>query len=65
MANRSLVHRSCAFRVTPSDTQVFELGFGDRVRDYEHIGQHYQDGTGLNPLGTYYDLGAGIVADRG
>jgi hypothetical protein len=29
---------------------------------YEHIGQHFQDNTGLNPLGSYYDLGAGIVA---
>jgi len=32
---------------------------------YEHIGQHYQDGTGLNPLGSYYDLAAGIDAKVG
>jgi hypothetical protein len=51
--------------VTPSDMQVFSWGTLTESVTYEHIGQHYQDQTGLNPLGTYYDLGAGIVADIG
>jgi outer membrane receptor protein involved in Fe transport len=52
-------------RVTPSDTQNFDWGSLTEFVAYEHIGQHYQDQTGLNPLGTYYDLGAGIVANIG
>ncbi len=30
---------------------------------YEYVGQRYEDLFGLQPLGTYYMLGAGIVAD--
>jgi outer membrane receptor protein involved in Fe transport len=52
-------------RVTPSDMQTFDWGSVTEYVTYEHIGQHYQDNTGLNPLGTYYDLGAGIVAEYG
>ena len=52
-------------RVMPSDTQTFNWGSLTEFVAYEHIGQHYQDSTGLNPLGSYYDLGAGIVADIG
>ncbi len=52
-------------RVTPSDTQVMGWGKLTEFVSYEHIGQHYQDFTNLNPLGSYYDLGAGIVADIG
>ena len=53
-------------RVMPSDTQTIGAwGTVTEFVSYEHIGQHYQDQTGLNPLGTYYDLGAGIVADIG
>ena len=43
-------------RVTPEDTQEFGWGTITEYVTYEHIGQHYQDETGLNPLGTYYDL---------
>ena len=32
---------------------------------YEHVGQRYEDLTGLQPLGTYYTLSAGIVTDIG
>ena len=46
-----------AISVTPSDVQVFSWGTLTESVTYEHIGQHYQDQTGLNPLGTYYDLG--------
>ena len=52
-------------RVTPSDTQIFSWGSVTEYLTYEHIGQHYQDNTGLNPLGSYYDLAAGIVAEYG
>jgi outer membrane receptor protein involved in Fe transport len=52
-------------RVTPSDTQIFSWGSVTEYVTYEHVGQHYQDNTGLNPLGSYYDLAAGIVAEYG
>jgi outer membrane receptor protein involved in Fe transport len=52
-------------RVTPSDTQTFSWGSVTEYVTYEHIGQHFQDNTGLNPLGTYYDLAAGIVGAIG
>jgi outer membrane cobalamin receptor len=32
---------------------------------YEYVGQRYEDIFGLQPLGTYYMLSAGIVADVG
>jgi outer membrane receptor protein involved in Fe transport len=51
--------------VTPSDLQTFGWGTLSEFLTYEYVGQHYQDGTGLNPLGTYYDLAAGIVATIG
>jgi hypothetical protein len=53
------------FSVTPSDLQTFGWGTLSEFMTYEHVGQHFQDGTGLNPLGTYYDIGAGIVATIG
>jgi hypothetical protein len=52
-------------RVTPEDTQEFGWGTITEYLTYEHIGQHYQDETGLNPLGSYYDLAAGAVANYG
>jgi outer membrane receptor protein involved in Fe transport len=55
--------------VTPQDIQNFNLGsWSGTVTEfmtYEHVGQHCQDGTGLNPLGSYYDIAAGIVATLG
>jgi hypothetical protein len=53
------------FLVTPSDKQMFDWGSLTEYVAYEHVGQHYQDATGLNPLGSYYDIGAGIVAAVG
>jgi outer membrane receptor protein involved in Fe transport len=52
-------------RVTPSDTQTFAWGSVTEYLTYEYVGQHYQDNTGLNPLGSYYDLAAGISANVG
>jgi outer membrane receptor protein involved in Fe transport len=51
--------------VTPSDLQTFGWGTLSEFMTYEHVGQHFQDATGLNPLGTYYDIAAGIVATIG
>jgi hypothetical protein len=48
--------------ITPSDTQPFSWGSVTEFLTYEHVGQHYQDNTGLNPLGSYYDLSAGVAA---
>ena len=39
--------------------QIFAWGSVTEYVTYEHVGQHYQDNTGLNPLGSYYDLAAG------
>jgi outer membrane receptor protein involved in Fe transport len=52
-------------RVTPSDTQDMNWGSLTEYVAYEYVGQHYQDFTNANPLGSYYDLGAGIVAAIG
>jgi outer membrane receptor protein involved in Fe transport len=52
-------------RITPEDMQTTPWGSLTEFMTYEHIGQHYQDNTGLNPLGSYYDLAAGIVAAIG
>ena len=53
------------YRLTPGDTQVMSWGTLTEQLTYEYIGQHYQDGTGLNPLGSYYDIQAGIDAKVG
>ncbi len=52
-------------RVTPQGIQTFDWGSLTEFMTYEHIGEHFQDQTGLNPLGSYYTLGAGIVAQIG
>jgi outer membrane receptor protein involved in Fe transport len=51
--------------VTPEDTQEFAWGTITEYMTYEHIGQRYQDSSGLNPLGSYWDLAAGLVANYG
>jgi hypothetical protein len=53
------------YRVTPSDTQVFNWGTLTEQITYEHIGQHYQDSSGLQPLHNYHDVAAGIDARVG
>ncbi|MGB6602984.1 MAG: TonB-dependent receptor plug domain-containing protein [Steroidobacteraceae bacterium] len=52
-------------RVTPSDTQLFPWGTLTEQLTYENIGKRFQDDTGLTPLPSYYDLGAGIDARVG
>ncbi|HEY2339299.1 MAG TPA: hypothetical protein VGH75_02065, partial [Steroidobacteraceae bacterium] len=52
-------------RVTPSYTIPWSSGDLTAFVTYEYVGQRYQDQTGLQPLGTYYMLGAGVVANIG
>ena len=52
--------------MTPSYTFPWTARNGGDVTaflTYEYVGQRYEDLTGLQPLGTYYMLGAGIVAN--
>jgi len=49
-------------RLTPSYMFVAPWGDVTGYVTYEHVGQRYEDITGGQPLGTYYMLGAGIVA---
>jgi hypothetical protein len=50
-------------RVTPSYTIPFSNADLTGFLTYEYIGQRFEDLTGLQPLGTYYMLSAGIVAN--
>src|SRR2546430_1969403 len=54
------------FRITPIYTLVPGT-WGDVTAwvAYEHVGQRYEDQSGLQPLGSYYMLGAGIAANIG
>ena len=52
-------------RVTPSYTIPWATGDLTAFVTYEYVGQRYEDQTGLQPLGTYYMLGAGVVANIG
>jgi outer membrane receptor protein involved in Fe transport len=49
--------------VTPSYTIPWRQGDVTPFLTYEYVGQRYEDITGLQPLGTYYMLSAGIVAN--
>jgi TonB dependent receptor/TonB-dependent Receptor Plug Domain len=49
-------------RVTPSYTQPLSWGDVTGWLTYEHVGQRYEDIVGGQPLGTYYMLGAGLIA---
>ena len=50
-------------RVTPSYTIPWSTGDLTAFVTYEYVGQRFEDQTGLQPLGTYYMLSAGIVAN--
>jgi outer membrane receptor protein involved in Fe transport len=50
-------------RVTPSYTIPWSDGDVTGFVTYEYVGQRFEDQTGLQPLGTYYMLSAGIVAN--
>jgi outer membrane receptor protein involved in Fe transport len=53
------------YRVTPSYTLVPAFGDVTGWVTYEHVGQRYEDESGLQPLGAYYTLAAGVVANYG
>jgi outer membrane receptor protein involved in Fe transport len=53
------------FRVTPSYTLVPTWGDVTTFVTYEHVGNRYEDQSGLQPLGSYYTLAAGIVTNYG
>lgn len=51
-------------RVTPSyKVDMASIGDVTGYVTYEHVGQRYEDITGLQPLGSYYMLAAGVVAN--
>jgi outer membrane receptor protein involved in Fe transport len=51
------------YMFTPSYRIVTSWGDITPYVTYTHIGQRYEDQSGLQPLGSYYTLDAGIVAD--
>jgi len=53
------------FLFMPSYTLPTSWGSVTGFLTWEHAGQRYEDQTGLQPLGTFHTLGAGIVADYG
>jgi len=52
-------------RFTPSYQVLPSWGDATGWVTYEHVGQRYEDISGLQPLGAYYMLSAGIVANYG
>jgi outer membrane cobalamin receptor len=50
-------------RATPSYTVPWSGGDVTGWLTYEYVGQRYEDQFGLQPLGTYYMLDAGITVD--
>ena len=52
-------------RVTPSYAIPTSWGVVQAWLNYEYVGQRYEDLAGLQPLGTYSDIGAGILAEVG
>jgi outer membrane cobalamin receptor len=53
------------FRFIPSYTFNASWGSVKPWLMYEHVGQRYEDQSGLQPLGTYYMLGGGVLANIG
>ncbi|MFC3649956.1 TonB-dependent receptor [Dyella humi] len=52
-------------RLTPSYVMPTSWGSLSAWVTYEYIGSHYSDQQELQPLGHYYDLAVGVVADVG
>lgn len=52
-------------RLTPSYTAPLPFGDITTYLTYEHVGQRYEDQAGLQPLGSYNMLNAGIIGDFG
>ena len=62
MANQLARLPKFQIRVTPSDTQLLSWGTLTEFSDLRAHRSALPGRTGLNPLGSYYDLAAGIVA---
>ena len=52
-------------RVTPSYAIPTNWGVVSAWVTYEYVGKRYEDTFGLQPLGTYSEIGGGVVADVG
>lgn len=53
------------YTFTPSYRIVMPWGDVTGWISYAYNGQRYEDQSGLQPLGTYYTLGAGLIANYG
>jgi outer membrane receptor protein involved in Fe transport len=53
------------YMLTPKYTMPTSWGGLTGWLTYMHVGQRYQDQTGIQPLGTYGTLAAGVIADVG
>ncbi|MBS0569033.1 MAG: TonB-dependent receptor [Proteobacteria bacterium] len=53
------------YRITPSYNFVFDWGNVMPYVTFTHVGQRYEDQTGLQPLGVYHTWDFGIVANYG
>jgi len=52
-------------RLTPSYTTPMPWGDLTALVTVEHVGQRYEDQTGLQPLGAYNEIEAGLIGDFG
>lgn len=59
------LQRQPKFQIRVIPSYKIEAGFADITlwANYEHVGQRYEDQSGLQPLGSYYMLGGGILAE--
>jgi len=65
--NGAPLQRQPKFQVSVTPSYMVLQNWGDVTGwvTYEHVGQRYEDQSGLQPLGSYYMLSAGVVADLG
>lgn len=61
------LQRQPKFRIAVQPSYTIPLGWGDlsAFLTYSHVGQHTQDQSGLQLLGTYHTLDFGVVANYG
>jgi hypothetical protein len=60
------LQRQPKFQITVTPSYVLVPGsWGDITAfvSYMHVGQRYEDISGLQPLGSFYELGAGLIAN--
>jgi outer membrane receptor protein involved in Fe transport len=61
------LQRQPKFRIAVQPSYTVPFGWGDvtALLTYTHVGQHTQDQSGLQPLGTYNTLDFGVVGTYG